>query len=283
MAAFNSVISRLFDLFLAPAAYSAWLGMVLISLLTALAALVIFRYTSPQRAIRAVKDRIISHLLEAWLYRDEPRVVLRAQMRLLRDNLRYLAYAFPPLACLLLPIAILLIQADLRFARRPLRVGEQAIVTVRLSALRRHSYGASAAGSAALDQVSISVPAGLALETPALRLPAVGEDAWRIRALSAGAHHLRITVGQKEFTKEVVIEKPGARLSTRRVAPGLWQQFLHPGEPPLPADRGLSWIEVSYPAFQLRLFRWRLHWVWPWLILSMAFGYVLKGPLRVHL
>ncbi len=272
MAALNSAITHLFDLFCAPAALSPWLGIVLISLLTALLALVIFRYLSPQRSIRAMKDRIISHLLEVWLYRDDPRVVLRAQMRLLIDNLRYLACALLPLACMIVPMAVLLVQADLRYGHRSLHVGERAIVTVRLSP-----------GSGSLDQLSLSAPGGVAPDSPALRLPAEGEIAWRLRALSPGVHRLRIAVRGREFTKEVVVEKPGARLSARRVAPGLWQQFLNPPEPPLPADGGISWIEVSYPASHLRLLRWRLHWVWPWLVLSMAFGYALKGPLRVHL
>jgi hypothetical protein len=32
----------------------------------------------------------------------------------------------------------------------------------------------------------------------------------------------------------------------------------------------------------MNLLSWRVHWVWPWLIISMAFGYALKGPLRVQ-
>jgi hypothetical protein len=29
--------------------------------------------------------------------------------------------------------------------------------------------------------------------------------------------------------------------------------------------------------------RWRLFWFWPWLVISMAVGYALRGPLRVQL
>jgi len=271
MAAFNTGITRFFDLLFAPSAYSAWLGMVVISLLTGIVALVIFRYTSNQRGIREVKDRIISHLLEVLLYRDELRVVLRAQMCLVRDNLRYLGYALLPLACMILPVTILLIQTDLRYGRRPLRVGERAIVAVRLRP-----------GRAAPDQVSLSASGGVAVETLALRMPAAGEVDWRIRALSPGVHQLRFRVAGSELAKQIVVGERAGRISPRRVGGGLWEQFLYPGEAPLPDDRAVAYIEVSYPSAFLRLWHWRLHWIWPWLMLSMAFGYALKGPLRVQ-
>src|SRR4030067_1152469 len=103
MGAFNAAISRLFDVFFAPFGARSWPGMIIISTLTGVVLLFVVRCTSNQRGIRAAKDRILSHLLEVVLYRDELRVVLRAQARLAKDKLRYLGHALVPLCFMGVP------------------------------------------------------------------------------------------------------------------------------------------------------------------------------------
>jgi hypothetical protein len=272
MALINTAVTRSFDLFFAMfAPAGAWAGMVAVSLLTALLALVIFRYTSSQSGIRAVKDRLISHLLEVVLYRDELRVVLRAQVAILRDDVKYLGYALVPLAFMIVPVGVLLIQTDLRYGHRPLALGEQVIVGVKLR---------SAGGN--LSRVSLSASDGAEVETPPLTMPAIGEVDWRVRGVTAGDHELRFSVNGREFSKRIAIGERASRIAVLRVGGGAWQQFLHPGEPPLPADGPVEWIQVSYPGREMRALGWRMHWVWPWLVLTLALGYILKGPLRVQ-
>jgi hypothetical protein len=271
MGTFNTATTRVFDLILAPFSAHPWPGVVAVSLLTGFLLLLIFRYTSNQLGIRAAKDLIISHLLEVLLYRDELRVVMRAQGRLAKDNLRYLGHALVPLMFMIPPVLVLLVQMDLRYSHRPLRVGEPTILAVKLRP-----------GDLSPDQVSLSVPPGVAVETSALRMPAVGEVDWRLRAEAPGQHRLVVKVGRDEFEKLLVVGEQRGRVSPRRVGTGLWQQFLNPGEPPLPGDGPLASVSVSYSGASLPLFGWRLHWIWLWLVISMAFGYAVKGPLRVQ-
>jgi hypothetical protein len=129
----------------------------------------------------------------------------------------------------------------------------------------------------------IAAPAGIVVETPALRIPTTGEVDWRIRAHSPGRYQVRIAAGGQAYDKEVVVGGQGGPVSPVRSAASAIQQFLHPGEPPLPAQAAVRSIAVSYPTASLRFFGHELHWVWAWLVLSMAVGMVLKGPLRVQL
>jgi hypothetical protein len=270
MGVVNAAITGLFDLLLAPFGWSAWAGLVFISLLTGAVLLTVFRYTSNQRGIRATKDQIISHLLEVLLYRDDVRVVLRAQARLARDNLRYLGHALVPLAFMIVPVGFLLVQTDLRYGLRPLAAGEKAIVAVELGP------------GVDLDEVSLSASPGIEVETLPLRIPTLQEVDWRVKAVAPGKQELRISVGGEEFVKEIRVGMSGGRVSRARVSGGVWAQFLHPGEPPIPRDAGAKSVTVSYPSAEMELLGWRVHWVWPWLLISMAFGYALKGPLRVQ-
>jgi hypothetical protein len=41
-------------------------------------------------------------------------------------------------------------------------------------------------------------------------------------------------------------------------------------------------VRVSYPNAEIRLGGWRMHWVWPYLVLTLVIGYALKGPLKVQ-
>ena len=263
------MITSAFDLFFAPFAGSPWLGLAAISLVTGVVALLVFRYTSSQQRIREVKSQIIAHLLEVWLYRDEMRVVVRAQVAVVRDNLKYLGYALVPLACMIVPMAALLVQADLRYGHRALAVGERAIVAVKLRP------------GLSLSDVSLTAPLGIEVETPAVRMPTEGEMDWRVRATAGGSHELRLTIDGAEVTKTLVVGEQLTRLSGARVEGGV-QHFLNPGEAALPAGGPAEWIKVTYPAAELNVLGRRLHWVWAWLALSMIFGYALKGPLKVQ-
>ncbi len=274
-----AAITRGFDLLFAPlAGRSPWWGLAAVALVTAAVALLIFRAASNQRAIRATKDRIIAHLLEVVLYRDDLRVVVRAQARLAADNARYLGHALAPLVLMVAPVGLIMVQADLRYGRRPLRVGESAVVTVGL----RPTAGLPA-------EPSLAVPAGVVVETPAVVVPARGEVSWRVRAHQVGEHELRARLGDVEVGKRLLVAEEGAgppwarAVAPRRPSAGVLARLLNPAEPPLPSNRTVAWVEVTYPEAPLRVRGRRVHWVWPFFALTLAFGYALKGPLRVQL
>ena len=265
-------MTRVFDILFAllPTA-NPWPGLVALSLATAAVALLIFRYTSNQRRIRQLKDQIVSHLLEVLLYRDELRVVARAQARLAIDNLRYLGHALVPLVFMVVPVGLVVIQADLRYGRRPLRPGESAVVTVRLKP-----------SHTSLDDAALKATPGIAVDTPAVRMPTLGEVSWRIRAIAPGASDLQVTVAGATAAKRVVVSPCRAAPSPLRTC-GTWQRLLHPGEPALSSDGPIEWISVSYPEASVRLLGRRVRWIWPFFALTLVFGYALKGPLRVQL
>ena len=108
-------------------------GLAVISFLAGLAAVLVFRYVSNQDAMRRIKNRIQAHLLEVRLFPDQLGIVSRAYGRILHYTVIYLTYNLKPVAILLLPVVILMVQLDLRFSRIPLRPHDSFILKAKLA------------------------------------------------------------------------------------------------------------------------------------------------------
>lgn len=244
------------------------LGLVIISALAGLLMVVAIGRTSNQPAIRRIRDDIRANLLVLRLFKEDLGVAVRAQGRLMWALLRLQGRMLQPIAIMLLPMLLIMAQMSLRYQHRSLRPGETCIVRAKLAGpgTARQAFDLHAQGP------------GVAVEVGPI---AGGEDlAWRVRAASAGHHQVILSSGATRVVKDVVVG-PEQRLVSP-VRPGMsWiSQLLYPAEPPLPAGLGLRAIEVDYPARVSRFdgADWWLVW---FMVLSIGFGVLCKGPLGV--
>ena len=271
----NLVFGRVVDLILLPfRGLSPWFGMTAISLLTALLMLEVYKLTSNQAAIRRAKDRIKAHLLELRLYKDNMRVTLRAQAAIVKANLAYMAANLRPLAVMIVPLIFILAQLSLWFDRAPLAPGEEALVKVGLERTA--------------DPVSLGLeleaPPGFEISSPAVRIPAEHEVAWRIKALSEGSGRLILRMGGRTIEKSVTVGgRPLSKVSALASRGSVSKRILYPGERPLPAGTPVRSVEVVYPARSLTFFGLGVHWLVAYLVLSIAFGFAFKGVLKVEI
>jgi hypothetical protein len=245
------------------------------SLVTSALMLLIFRVTSNQEAIRRAKAKMMSQVLAIRLFPDDPWITVRCLGGTLHANLGYLRHVLIPLAVMFLPVALILIQLDLRFSRLPLRRGDATTVGVTLMPMPMLGTGGP-------RSVAIKAPAGLSVETPPVRIPALFETDWRIRALKEGEHEILFEVDGRTFTKKVVVGEGLRCLPATRTGNGLLSAMLHPGEPPLSPDLGVESITLDYPVRPFRLLGFRLHWLAAYFLLSLILAFALKKPLGVE-
>ena len=95
--------------------------MLAISIVIGLLMVIVFRYTSDQKAIGRAKDRLKAHLLAVRLFQDQLPVVMRAYGKILRGTGSYLRLAFTPFLIAILPITFLIVQLDRYFGWMPLQ------------------------------------------------------------------------------------------------------------------------------------------------------------------
>jgi hypothetical protein len=255
--ALNAVATALFDRLLGGmAARAPLVTLLVLSAVTGVGAVLVFRATSRQARLSTLRARMGGNLLAVWLYRHDTSVVLALQRAIAADAVRRIALGLPSLLILAAPVALLMVQLDLRFARRPLSLDRPAIVRVKWLEAPR---------SAEL------IPSeGLRVEAR-VRMDAERETAWRIRAEAPGAHRIAVRTERGAAEKAVVAGAEGDAVSQARVS-RLRDAWWRPGEAPIPPALGIEAIEVAYPPRRLRVLGTDASWTVVFVLGALASG-----------
>jgi hypothetical protein len=272
VAASLSALSNAFGRFLlAPiGVLPGWISATIVASVTGVLLLAVFKYTSDQGAIKRVRNDINANLLALKLFKDSTRVSLRAQGRLLRGAFWLFVLAIVPMLVMIVPVTLLLGQLGLWYQARPLRVGEDTIITLKLN------------GDPAPAWPSVSLEPTDAVEVilGPVRVRSKREVCWNLVARATGSHRLVFQVGGQRTSKELAIGDGLMRISKER--PGWdWSAILlNPGEKPFrPADPVRS-IEIDYPTRP----SWTSgtdSWVVYWFVISMVAALCFRRAFNV--
>ena len=207
------------------------------------AAVAVFLGVVPAAAFHLLADRpglqaglrdLRASLLEIWLYRHDPVLVLRAEWELVRANGRCLRKLLLPLALSAAVAAPVLVQSWHRFGLQPLPPGEDVLLTADLD---------SGAGDPWPELVWAE---GRGEVTAVVREPSADRIVWRLRPLEPGVHTLHLA---GPFGVEALPlfagAAPGSIAASRESSP--WSLLIHPRGRPLPSGSGLRRTWVEYP------------------------------------
>jgi hypothetical protein len=249
-------------------------GLLIVSLLASVGMLLVFKATSNQPKLDAVKRQIHACLFEIRLFNDDLVAILRAQMEILRHNLRYLGLSTVPMLWMIAPLLLVIAQLQFHYGYEGLVPGQDFLVEVRLEA-----QGESLTRPVA----SLETPGGLTVETPAVWIPSERELAWRLRARDWGNHELKVRVDGQELAKTVQVSRGLGRRSPVRLEAGFWNELLYPAEEPLPKGSPVVSISVGYPEAYVSLLGWPVHWLVVFFVLSVVFAFALRSRFGVVL
>jgi len=234
----NQALNVVFDLWLWP-----FQGLPVLWQIVALAfpatifSLLVFRYSSNQDGIRNAKDKIKAHLLELRLFKDDIGVTLMAQRDIFVNSLLYMRYALAPMAVMLIPFVLILVQVESRFAFRGLDSNEPAIVSVTVDSQWQVSQ---------LQDV-LKIPKGLVLETPALRIDSAGEILWRISGMAPAKYELVFSVEGQSFNRRIVVDPEMTHIAPSVYRASDIRTLGYPAQPALAGDSPVSSVTVGYP------------------------------------
>ena len=95
---------------------------------------------------------------------------------------------------------------------------------------------------------------------------------------------LQLAVDDHEFSKNVMVgQRRLSKISPLKTKRAFFRELFYPAEPPLPKNSTVESVEIIYPARNLSLFGWRIHWLIIYFALSIIFGFALKGFFGVEI
>ena len=231
---------------------------------------VVFGYTSNQKAIHIAKEHLKAHLLALRLFQDQIPVVIRSYGRIFLATGRYLQLAFKPLLFVILPLTFMVVQLDRYLGLTPMQAGQPFLVKARVN-------------PETLNDASLQLPTGLATTAPAVHVPSENEVAWRVVAERDGYYDLNVQASDQTMVKRVVVASSLARLSPIRLRGQFWERIFVSGEPALPQNSPIQAIEVQYPARSIAFAGVEWNWIWLFLVLSMIAGFLFKSILGIEI
>jgi hypothetical protein len=248
-----------------------WLSATLVSIVSGALFLIVFKYTSNQRAIKRVKDDIKANLLAVKLFKDSAQVALRSQGSILFAAFRQLFFSLVPMVVMTVPALLILGQLSLWYQARPLRVGEDAVLTLTLNP----------ADSAAASNVELEPTSAVETTVGPVHVWSNHEVCWNIRANQNGYHRLVFRVGPQTVEKELAIGDGFMRVSKVRPAWRWFDALVNPWEKPFDPVSPVQSIAIDYP----NRASWTCGtdtWVIYWFIVSMAAGFCFRRPFNVN-
>lgn len=253
-----------------------WVSLGMISAITGVAMLWVFKHTSNQAAIKRARNQIAHNKLALSLFGDNLWVGLKSQASILAAAGRLMVLAVPSLIAMSVPTIFLLGQLGLWYQARPLKVGEEAVLTVRLASSKSNSMSSELVVEPQLQPTQdIDVTVG------PVRVPSRQMISWNIAARQPGLHSLQFRVGDQMVDKQLAVGSGFMPVSIKRPDSTLQDLLLHPQESPFGADSVVRSIDITYPERDSYASgtNW---WIGYWLILSMAAAFAVKPLLKVN-
>lgn len=244
---------------------------VVLSIVIGLLMVVLFGYTSNQKAIGVAKDQLKAHLLAVRLFQDQLHVVVGSYGRILRGTARYLRLAFMPLLYVIIPLTLLIIQLDRYLGLTAFQPNVPFLLTVKANS------------GDVLDGISIELPPEIAVSAPAVHVAADREVTWRLMASTPGTYDLHLHAASDKASKIVRVSPDLERLSPVRFRGHFWERLFYSAEPALPDGSPFEAITVSYAERTIELAGYEINWIWLFFILSMVAGYIFKELLGIKI
>src|SRR5450631_677121 len=241
-----------------------------ISIVIGLLMVIVFRYTSDQKAIGRAKDRLKAHLLAVRLFQDQLPVVMRAYGKILRGTGSYFRLAFTPFLIAILPITFLIVQLDRYFGWLPLRPSQTFLVEARIE------------DPIALNEASLRLPPEMSSSAPAVHIPKDKEVVWRVVAENTGQFDIQIAAAGQTASKQVVVSPGLARISPLRLQGSFWERMFTSGEPALADNSPVQSITIGYPPRVIGFAWMEWNWIVLFFVVSLIAGFIFKSALGIQ-
>jgi hypothetical protein len=271
MEALNSILRSALDLLLGVlAGLPDWVALAVLALLVTLLILPVIKWTYKHEVAERFKRKVYAGLFEIRLFNDRLGATFRGLFDVLRFTGGYMGAWLLPLVVMSIPMLPIFAHLHFNYGYSGLEPGETTLLRAEFAADR----------DGGKPDATLTAPAGIRVDTPALWIPAKRELIWRLAAEAPGNYELQVAIDGTTYSKSLAVSDAATRRSPVRTARSFWKQLIYPAEPPLPAGSPLAQITVEYG--ENGSFLLVPNWCWILIILSLPFFLLLKKPFGVE-
>lgn len=213
-------------------------GGVIVAVVSGILILLAFKYTSNQSAVRETRDGIKAELLALSLFRDSLSVNFHSQLQILLGAFRLMMLSLIPVIWMIIPVTLTISQLSLWWQARPVRIGEDFVVTVALNSQTGKSW----------PKIALQASPTINITNGPYRIRSRNEICWQLHADTAGYHQLKFDIDGVLAEKELAVGSGVMRLSLQKPGWGVTEILQHPAESPFERNSPLKSIGVQYPS-----------------------------------
>ena len=273
LAKINFIIGEIGYVFPSPIAIMpGWMSNTIISAVTGVLLLVVFKYTSNQTAIGKIRDSIKANLLAVKLYKDSFSVTIKSLGNVFKGAFLLLLYSAQPMLVMIVPVMLLLAQLGLWYQFKPIPVGQEALVYVTLKDEMTPSS----------PVVSLKPYSSYEVITGPVRVCSNKQIFWKIKIEESGRSDLIFDLGDQSFWKELITGDRFARINPKRPSMNLKDVWLYPAEEPFGKESPVQSIDIEYPPRD-SFTSGSDYWVFFFFIVSMISALIFKPFFNVKI
>lgn len=246
-------MTRVFDTLLLPFRGSPPLcGFLFLSGVFGIIMILIFKHTSNQKTIGAVRRRMGARALGMLLHLHSPAAVIKTAAALMGDNFVYLWMILRPMLVIAVPFILTAAQLDARYGRVPVKAEDTATVTITWNALpEREGFNPTGTGLDALD--------------PVVFVDTLRQTSFNIAHLTPGAS---LTVDGTTFPVGAAGSGSGAVVYRGAAPRGLLERLIEPFLAGIPGESTITEVSIQLPEARYRILGGR----WSWLAVFLVFS-----------
>jgi len=288
MDALNGITTKVFDVLLIPFELLGmeW-AMILISGIFGVLALVVFKYISSQKGIKAAKDKIKGHMIAIRIYQDDLVVVGKSIVKVLLRNAQYVSLNFAPFVPLAIPFVLVAAQMVVRYGFEPLPVVSAEEAQSALANPKHMLRVEFAAGQEArADGLTIHYSEGLLATSKLVSLGSEGIARQHFAAVEPGLHQIEFRFPDgTSYIKEVAAGDEAPRMMQPERVSGMFSALLWPAEDTFPSESPIASVTFHYPESDLGWLPLSgpLGVLTAFVVASMLFAFAVIKPLGVQI
>jgi hypothetical protein len=219
-------------------------GILFLSILTSIIALIVYKYVSSPSKIKKAKNKIKANILAIRLYKDFWKVIAGSFFKSLLYVLKYFALNFGVIIIILPLLLPMFVQMDVRYGMRPFQVGEDIVIKAAFS------KNPNDLDIQLLENVNFKPlmnPVFIdAFKDDENKKP-LQEVNWKVKVTGHGATKIKIKVNDQVFEKTLLTGKQKKAFSNKKFSASSIEHFIYPVEELFPENNTLKYIYIAYP------------------------------------